>query len=219
MNVDRDLYEPLAQLASALGHPIRLRALHLLFQGERSIEELASLLDVSFANTAAHMKVLRGVGLVTAERRGKHLIQQVSGEAPLALFLSLRKAGEECLHSVRALDAACDEDGLLSALSPRECGRKLQESGVILTDLRPAAEYRAGHLPRARSLPFAELEARLHELPKRPLYLVYCRGKYCPNARRGAAALRRAGFRTQRLGFGVPEWRASGLPLHTESKS
>jgi rhodanese-related sulfurtransferase len=55
----------------------------------------------------------------------------------------------------------------------------------------------------------------LSELPKRRRILAYCRGKYCPNARKGVRLLRDAGLRAERLAFGVPEWRAEGHELES----
>lgn len=207
------LYEETARIATALSSPVRLRALNLLFQAERSVGELAELLDESPANTAAHLKVLRAAGLVTAHKRGKQAIHAASGPHALALFMALRGAAETLSPTVRLLASEPDEldepgsnvamDELL-ALDPKRS---------LLLDLRPADEYASGHLPGAVSVPFDAVGERLSALPKRRRVLVYCRGKYCPTARTGTAALREAGLRAEWLPFGVPEWRAAGYPV------
>jgi len=46
---------------------------------------------------------------------------------------------------------------------------------VVVIDLRPAAEYRAGHLPGALSVPMAELDRRFAEIPTTPMVVLYCR--------------------------------------------
>ncbi|MHB1010932.1 MAG: rhodanese-like domain-containing protein [Propionibacteriaceae bacterium] len=46
-------------------------------------------------------------------------------------------------------------------------------------DVRPAEEYRAGHLPGAVSIPLQELEQRIPELPRGGEIVAYCRGAYC----------------------------------------
>ena len=48
---------------------------------------------------------------------------------------------------------------------------------VVVIDLRPAAEYRAGHLPGALSVPMTELDRRFGEIPTTPMVVLYCR---CP---------------------------------------
>ena len=45
---------------------------------------------------------------------------------------------------------------------------------VVLVDMRRPAEYRAGHLPGAISLPISELERRYREIPKGPRVVLYC---------------------------------------------
>ena len=48
---------------------------------------------------------------------------------------------------------------------------------VVVVDLRPASEFRRGHLPGAVSVPLAELQWRAGEIPTSPMVVLYCR---CP---------------------------------------
>ena len=48
---------------------------------------------------------------------------------------------------------------------------------MVLVDMRKPAEFRAGHLPGAISLPLAELERRYREIPKAARVVLYCQ---CP---------------------------------------
>jgi len=48
---------------------------------------------------------------------------------------------------------------------------------VVLVDLRKPSEYRAGHLPGARSLPITELDRRFTEIPRGGRVVLYCQ---CP---------------------------------------
>jgi rhodanese-related sulfurtransferase len=48
---------------------------------------------------------------------------------------------------------------------------------VVVVDLRPSSEFRRGHLPGAVSVPLAELERRIAEIPTTPMVVLYCR---CP---------------------------------------
>ena len=207
-----DLYAELARLAACLSSPTRLRALNLLFQGEKSLDRLAEELGESEANTAAHMKALRAAGLVTARREGKRVFQKADREAGLRLFLALRDAGEALLPAVRLFEQSIDDEST-SNVGMENLEETIGPRRAALVDLRPANEYEVGHLPGATSVPFAHFERTLPELPRARRILVYCRGKYCPNARRGTRVLREAGMRAERLRFGVPEWLASGRPL------
>jgi rhodanese-related sulfurtransferase len=73
--------------------------------------------------------------------------------------------------------------------------------------VRPPAEYAAGHIEGARSIPLAELERRLGELPPDREVIAYCRGPFCVYAHEAVRRLRRAGVQARRLEEGWPEWR------------
>src|SRR5690606_36842648 len=130
--------------------------------------------------------------------------------AALALFMALREAGEALSPELRLERMEASE---VSAVTMEELPRVAGQRGVTLVDLRPESEYAAGHLPRARSLPLDAPDAGSAALPRRGRLLAYCRGAYCGSAREGVRKLRDAGFKAERLDFGVPEWRAAGLPL------
>jgi rhodanese-related sulfurtransferase len=203
-------FDELGRIAAALSSPKRLHALHLLFEGPKSIEELAAQLDESAANTAAHLKVLRQASLVSAERRGKYLVQNVTDPSVLRLFLALRDTTEQLSPAMRLL---ASETEAAADVTPQALGSLVDASRVVVVDLRPTDEYQAGHLPSARSLPFGEIHERAPELPMRKRILTYCRGKYCVKATQGAALLRQSGRRAEPLPFGVLEWRDAGLTL------
>jgi rhodanese-related sulfurtransferase len=80
-------------------------------------------------------------------------------------------------------------------------------------DVRPQAEYAAGHIAGARSVPVVELRRHLRALPKDAEVVAYCRGPYCVYADDAVRELNRKGFRAQRLLDGFPEWKRAGLPV------
>ncbi len=83
---------------------------------------------------------------------------------------------------------------------------------LLILDVRPNDEFRAGHLPGAISVPLAELRRRLDQLPRDRQVVAYCRGPYCAFAPEAVALLRSRGFEARRLEEGLPEWSAEGLP-------
>jgi rhodanese-related sulfurtransferase len=105
-----------------------------------------------------------------------------------------------------------DRDGL-EAIDRDALRERLRRGDVVVLDVRPAAEYVAGHIPGARSLPIAELHRRLRELPADREIVAYCRGPYCVYADDAVRHLRAAGYRAARLEDGFPEWRHAGLPV------
>src|SRR5205807_9082567 len=104
------------------------------------------------------------------------------------------------------------EDGI-EAMTREELVRRLRRRDVLVLDVRPAAEYEAGHIRGARSLPPAEVHKRLRSVADDVEVVAYCRGPFCVYANDAVRALRRRGVRARRLEDGFPEWRRAGLPV------
>ncbi len=81
------IYENLAQVAQALGHAHRLELLEHLAQGIRTVEELSARAHLTFANTSRHLQILRRARLVETERRGKHILYRLAGDAEVITLL------------------------------------------------------------------------------------------------------------------------------------
>ena len=209
------IYESLAGVAQALGHAHRLELLEHLAQGERSVEELSARANLTFANTSRHLQILRRARLVETERRGKHVLYSLAGDAEVvALMQALGRVGERNVAEVdrvmadyfRARDA-------LEPVSREDLVSRLQDGLVTVLDVRPEDEFAVGHLPGALNIPLAELERRLGELPADREVIAYCRGPYCVLSFEAVSALRARGYLVHRLEDGYPEWRAAGLPV------
>lgn len=56
-----------------------------------------------------------------------------------------------------------------------DAGAVAREDGrACVVDVRPASSHRAEHIAGARSVPFAQLEGRLAELPAGAVLVFYC---------------------------------------------
>jgi rhodanese-related sulfurtransferase len=207
------LYVEFATIAKALASPHRLELLDLLAQGERSVDELAREISQSLANTSAHLQVLRQARLVEADKRGLQMVYRLASPEVFALWRMLRDLGTARLAEVdRLVETYLMDRASLHAVDMAELRHLMDEGRVTLLDVRPELEYRQGHIAGARSIPVAELEHRLAELPPDREVVAYCRGPYCVYADEAAQLLQRHGFRVRRLKDGFPEWRAAGLP-------
>jgi rhodanese-related sulfurtransferase len=89
-------------------------------------------------------------------------------------------------------------------------------SRTVVLDVRPALEYRQGHIAGARSIPVDELEQHIAELDPATDVVAYCRGPYCVYADEAVTLLKARGFRAVRYDEGYPDWAAAGLPVGTE---
>jgi ArsR family transcriptional regulator len=69
---DRRQAERMAEVAKALGDPIRLQLVDVLRRhpGQACVCELVPLFDLSQPTVSHHLKVLRDAGIVGSERRG-----------------------------------------------------------------------------------------------------------------------------------------------------
>ena len=116
-------------------------------------------------------------------------------------------------------DALADEylgerDGV-EQLSAEELAIRLERGDVVVLDVRPETEFRAGHIAGARSMPVEVLDALVDELPKRREVVAYCRGPYCVYADDAVRLLRSRGRKARRLDVGYPEWQRAGLPVES----
>src|SRR6266849_2747496 len=156
-----ELFEQFARIGKALSAGRRLELLELLAQGERTVEELASETDMSVANASQHLQILRQAQLIVSRRAGNHIHYRLTDQRVLRFWLSLRDLGEERLAEVRRLvDEVLADRSTLEAIGMQELRRRLKDGTVLVLDVRPAAEYRAGHIAGARSIPVHELGKR-----------------------------------------------------------
>lgn len=80
-----------AEFFRALGHPVRVRILQLLRDGEMTVGALQAELDLDSSGTSQHLAALRKQGLVSARRDGTSVHYSVKDERTLML-LELAKA-------------------------------------------------------------------------------------------------------------------------------
>jgi rhodanese-related sulfurtransferase len=200
------LFESIAVMGKAFASPRRLELLDLLAQGPRTVDALAKASKQSVANTSQHLQALHAAGLVGRERDGNKVRYELAGEDVLRLWLALRDTSAERLAEVErsARDYLGEE---VEAIDRDELLKRMRRRDVVLVDVRPAAEFEAGHIEGAQSIPLHELEQRLDELPADREVIAYCRGPFCVMANEAVRRLRDAGRSARRLEEGWPEWR------------
>lgn len=205
------LYEQFARVGKAVSAPKRLELLDLLCQGPRSVEALAQQADISIANASQHLKVLRNARLVDTIKRGTFVEYRLAGDDVSRFFLSLRNLAESRLTEIeQAARDLVGEPTTADSVDRVELLRRVRSGEVTILDVRPAEEFRAGHIAGAISIPLAEIETRLKELPKRKQIVAYCRGPYCVMAVEAIELLRRRGYKAFRIDDGIADWRARG---------
>lgn len=108
----------------------------------------------------------------------------------------------------------------------------LAKGGAQYIDTRSEAEFKAGHVPGAKLLPYVEKSAKdadyraeddqfdLAKLPadKATPLVFACNGAECWKSFKASRAALKAGYtKVNWFRGGFPEWRAAGLPVQTQS--
>ena len=151
-------------------------------------------------------------------REGTYVFYRLADEHVYELVSSMKHVAQSRLAEVeRVLANLTDDDPADVEVIDRAKLLKLAKAGKILfLDVRPEDEYMAAHIPHALSIPLDKLKHHLNKLPQNQQIVAYCRGPYCLLASEAVRVLRGKGFEAIRLGDGVAEWKAAGLPLvHT----
>lgn len=208
------LFDAFASVAQALGNGRRAEIVDVLAQGERSVDEVAGEIGQSLANTSHHLRVLARSGLVRSRRDGARVVYRLAGERVAELWSAVRDVAAHHVAEVSVLAGEYLGDrGDVERVSAAELADRLSRGQVVVLDVRPEAEYRAGHIAGARSVPVAELAARAGDLTGDGGVIAYCRGPYCVYADEAVRELTRQGYRARRLAGGFPEWKRAGLPV------
>ena len=208
------LFDAFGEVAKAIGNGRRAELVDLLAQGERHVDELAAEIGQSVANTSFHLRVLANAGLVTTRRDGTRIYYRLASERVGELWSAVRDVASAHHEQLDELAAAYlgDRDRL-EQIGRSELARRITAGDVVVVDVRPAAEFAAGHIAGARSIPIDQLAASIKALPAGIEVVAYCRGPYCVFADDAVRLLRRRGRPARRLEDGFPEWQHANFPV------
>jgi rhodanese-related sulfurtransferase len=208
------MFDAFAEVAKALGNGRRAELVDVLAQGERHVEELAAEIGQSVANTSFHLRALATAGLVTTRREGTRMYYRLASHRVGDLWAALRDVAAAHHEQLDELAAAYLGDrSRLEQIGRRELAERIAAGDVVVVDVRPTAEFAAGHIASARSMPIDRLAASISQLPADVEVVAYCRGPYCVFADDAVRLLRRRGRRARRLEDGYPEWQRASLPV------
>jgi len=84
-----------AEIFKALGHPARLAMIVALGEGERCVCELQELVGLDMSTVSKHLSVLRSVGLVDTDKRGKQVFYKLSCPCTLDFMQCVETALQE----------------------------------------------------------------------------------------------------------------------------
>jgi len=203
-----------ARITNALSSPSRLKLIDRLCQGEQTVEQLADAAGLSVSNASRQLRMLAECRLASVRRDPPRVYYGVANEQVVRFWFALRALAREQLAELDRIvvELVSGRDPFLP-MSRDELLAKMRTGEVVLIDVRPEPEYRAGHIPGALSIPVEQLGARLALLSTGKEVVAYCRGPYCMLSVDAVETLRAHGISAVRLEDGLPEWKAAGLPL------
>ena len=213
-NFKDGIYVQFARIGHALSSPKRMELLDLLAQGEKTVELLAEQSATPIKNTSAHLRVLRQANLVERRGQGTYVFYRLADDDVLRVLRAIEALGHRRFADVQQMvQLYMNQRDQLDPVTSKELHKLMKDGSVVVVDVRPAEEFKAGHIPGALSIPVPELKRRMQEIPKNREVIAYCRGHYCVYSLDAVTLLRRNGYRARRAAEGLPDWRVSGLPV------
>ena len=97
------VYVAKAQLFRALGHPVRIRILELLTDGERTVGDLQAELNLDSSGTSQHLAALRQQGLLESRRAGTSTYYRIRDPRVSQLLAVARQILTSALSDSQAL--------------------------------------------------------------------------------------------------------------------
>jgi rhodanese-related sulfurtransferase len=177
------------------------------------VDEIAGEISQTLANTSQHLQVLARAGLVRPRREGTRVYYRLASDRVSELWAAVRDVAVRHVAEVSVLADEYLGERELEQVSAEELEKRLRRGDVVVLDVRPETEYRAGHIAGARSAPLSQLGNMVETLPRAREVVAYCRGPYCVYADDAVRLLRARGLKARRLDVGFPEWRRARRPV------
>lgn len=197
-------YEEISRIAKAMSNANRLEIIDFIANGEKSVEDIALQTGISIANASQHLQTLKKERLVRIHKKGVQVFYSLASPEVYRAWKSLRDLTLALSPHIRE---AMDQIRISNSFDlPVALDQVKGRPDVRLLDVRPADEYRKGHLPDAISIPLEELEERLGDLPKDKLIIAYCRGMFCTLADEAVKVLQAKGYMARKIEESVPEY-------------
>lgn len=116
----RPLTEAKAELFKAMAHPVRVRVLELLAEGEHTMGELAEASGFELSHLSQHVSTLRRAGVVDSRRVRTTVVCSLRDPQTAELLAVARRViGANLRHGQAVQDALDAADDAVSGLADR----------------------------------------------------------------------------------------------------
>lgn len=85
-----DTLEKAAECLKIMAHPVRLRIVDLLMQGEYRVQDISELCEVRPHQACEHLRLMKGCGLLGSERRGREVYYTIESPQLPSLLNCIR---------------------------------------------------------------------------------------------------------------------------------
>lgn len=207
-SIKEQVYQELSRITHAISNPKRMELIDILSQKGFSVDELSKEISMSVASTSQHLQILKSAKLVDTQRQGNFIIYSITDDSVLKLVSAVKELGFRKIAEIERIISDFKSDkNILESITLDDLLARSKKEKVILIDVRPEDEYKAGHIPNAVSIPLAQLKKRLNELPKNKTIIAYCRGPLCVMAIDAIKLLNQNKFNAIRMDDGYVEWK------------
>src|ERR1700683_2988901 len=104
------VYVVKARLFRVLGHPLRIRILELLRDGERTVGDLQAELELDSSGTSQHLAALRQQGVLESRRAGTSVYYRIRDPRISELLILAKEILTTALSESQALLSDLTED-------------------------------------------------------------------------------------------------------------
>ena len=80
-NLSNEALEMMALRFKVLAEPLRLRILHNLQDGEKSVNEISEAVEASQPNISKHLKILQDAGVLNRQQKGNSVYYSIADES------------------------------------------------------------------------------------------------------------------------------------------
>ena len=89
--MDKRIFEMHADICTIFSNPKRLEIIDLLRDGEKSVNELSSLMEIPQANLSQHLSLMRQRGILETRRDGVNIYYSIANPKVIKAFEIMRE--------------------------------------------------------------------------------------------------------------------------------
>lgn len=203
-NSQDHIFSEISIILSSLASPVRLKIIHYLSLAPHSVEQLATKIDQSVANTSLHLKKMQREGVLENQTLGTKRIYSLSSEKLKDFWESIQNISEH-LNSNNKLDI---DDIYNSEItfkgSLHDAIHLITSKKATLLDIRPEDEIgilSSVYHKYVTHIPYRELLNNTSKLSKTNPIFIFCRGRICAMSGEITFKLKQDGLKVSRLPF------------------